>query len=530
MRPASVRLLGLLGLLASSLPAQEDPRDRRLQELEEKVRRLEEQNTKLLEYFNRKNAGQSFPPEAELEKAIAVYVEKLETTRQEGVEGKLKAPGLRSLSFGGQVRVRGEYRSDFDLGGEIPGPGGTTLEAHHDNFALLRTRLHAAAEVTDQIAGFIQIQDSRYFGEEASAGSLDPTVNSLDNLDLKQGWMDLRDLLGSGFTTRIGRQTLAYGDHRLVGDFEWDNQGRSFDALRVFTDRERWALDLFAANIRDQDPGRSQVGATGSNDDVSLLGAYVRLKSFKESAGIPELDGYLFHLHDDNQSGTGVGKGGTLLGEGNVNLFTLGTRVLGALAGGALEYTGEVATQFGENSGFSVTGAWAFHAAGFFHIDKVAPDWEDWAPVLGGGYAMGTGDRNPDDGHISTFHNLFPTNHFHYGTMDFASWSNSRDAYLRFQCRPLRQVTLTTDYHWFRLYTDDDFYYGASGFPTFGFRAPGAGNDLGRELDVMARYDWTRSVYLLGGWSHFFPRTYFRNAIDGSDGADWLYVMAVVSF
>jgi hypothetical protein len=522
--------VGLLGLLAATLSAQEDPRDRRLQELEDKVRRLEEQNAKLLEYFNRKNAAQEFPAEVELEKAMAVYIEKLEATRQEGAEGKLKAPGLRSLSFGGQVRVRGEYRSDFDLGGEIPGPGGTTLEADHDNFALLRTRLHAAAEVTDQVAGFIQVQDSRYFGEEASAGSLDPTVNSLDNLDLKQGWLDLRDLFGSGFTTRIGRQTLAYGDHRLVGDFDWDNQGRSFDALRLFTDRERWAFDLFAADIRDEDPGRAQVGASPSHDEMALLGAYLRLKSLKESAGIPELDGYVFYLHDDNESGSGVGKGGTRLGTENVNLWTLGTRILGALAGGTLEYTGEVAGQFGENSGLSVTGAWAFHAAGFFHLAKVAPDWEDWAPVIGAGYSLGTGDRDPDDSRLSTFHNLFPTNHLHYGYIDFVSWSNSRDAYVRFECRPLRQLTLTTEYHWFRLYTDEDFYYGSSGSPTFGFLAPGAGNNLGHELDLKARYDWTRSVVLQGGWSHFFPRTYFRNAIDGSDGADWFYLMAVVSF
>lgn len=45
-------------------------------------------------------------------------------------------------------------------------------------------------------------------------------------------------------------------------------------------------------------------------------------------------------------------------------------------------------------------------------------------PRLGLEYNFSSGDHDPTDGKNETLDNLFPTNHKHYGYMDFLGWRN----------------------------------------------------------------------------------------------------------
>jgi hypothetical protein len=48
---------------------------------------------------------------------------------------------------------------------------------------------------------------------------------------------------------RAGRQDLNFGEQRLLGNFNWINVGRSFDAVRLTLKHNRYWLDAFAASV-----------------------------------------------------------------------------------------------------------------------------------------------------------------------------------------------------------------------------------------------------------------------------------------
>ncbi len=78
------------------------------------------------------------------------------------------------LTFGGQIRARAETT-------DIQSYSTPALRRGQDLF-LLRTRLHLGIDAQEQkLKGFIQLQDSRVWGSEASV-----TANSA-NVDLHQG-------------------------------------------------------------------------------------------------------------------------------------------------------------------------------------------------------------------------------------------------------------------------------------------------------------------------------------------------------
>jgi hypothetical protein len=101
-----------------------------------------------------------------------------------------------------------------------------------DAFTLLRARLGLEASLGKGAKVFLQVQDARTFGEEAS------TVDaSADRLDLHQGWLELTRPTGAlELVLRAGRQELTLGNERLIGPVGWSNTGRS-DALEGVTRR-----------------------------------------------------------------------------------------------------------------------------------------------------------------------------------------------------------------------------------------------------------------------------------------------------
>src|SRR5579884_3701624 len=122
-----------------------------------------------------------------------------------------------NLSFGGEIRERYEFRDNADFN-----------RNRNDTLSFIgsRIRLYAASDVTPDMNVFFQMQDSRLFGSEAS------TASNEKNLDLHQGFLVIRNIAGP-LTLTLGRQELVFGDQRLVGNFDWSNVGRSFDALRL---------------------------------------------------------------------------------------------------------------------------------------------------------------------------------------------------------------------------------------------------------------------------------------------------------
>ena len=69
---------------------------------------------------------------------------------------------------------------------------------------------------------------------------------------------------------KIGRQELSYGDQRLVGHFRWNNNARTFDALKVRWQNPLFGVDLFTGGLVYNDS--RNLNKSNSQDHFS--GAY----------------------------------------------------------------------------------------------------------------------------------------------------------------------------------------------------------------------------------------------------------------
>ena len=189
------------------------------------------------------------------------------------------------------------------------------------------------------------------------------------------------------------------------------------------------------------------------------------------------------------------------------------------------DYDGEFAFQTGDVRGLDLT-AGAVHAGGGYTFPV------DWNPRVGVEYNFGTGDRNPKDGDIETFQNLFPTNHKFYGYMDVFSWQNMHNLAVSFKCAPTKSVTVQADYHAFWLASTDDVWYRANGLTAvrkLTAAARAADSYAGSEVDLTATWKVRRELQIQAGYSHFFAGSYLSDTGAHSD-ADFGYVQATITF
>ena len=150
-------------------------------------------------------------------------------------------------------------------------------------------------------------------------------------------------------------------------------------------------------------------------------------------------------------------------------------------------------------------------------------------PLLKVEYAFATGDNNSTDGRSREFHNLFPTNHLHYGSADREGLRNLHNFRVASGLQLLPKVRFETDYHKFLLAAKRGAWKNAGG-AVLGFDPTGtSGRDVGQEIDFTLRLPLWKHVKLMGGYSVFFPGA-FAKATRGPETHHWGFVQTVVSF
>ena len=128
----------------------------------------------------------------------------------------------------------------------------------------------------------MQLQDVRIWGEETS------TLGDFraDNFDLHQGFIQADFGEDGWLGTRVGRQEVNLGGQRLVGAVGWTQQGRSFDGVRVRTDKSWGTIDFLAFSLAEDQ-------AAATDYDASLFGGYAVIDVAEAQA----LDLYGFGQH-----------------------------------------------------------------------------------------------------------------------------------------------------------------------------------------------------------------------------------------
>jgi hypothetical protein len=120
--------------------------------------------------------------------------------------------------------------------------------------------------------------------------------------------------------------------------------------------------------------------------------------------------------------------------------------------------------------------------------------------------------------------------------MDFFSWQNMIDPYLKLTLNPAQGLAVALTYNAFWLASTSDFFYqvNQTARTTGGYGIHSQnGNFAGQEIDVVATYQLKAFLQFQAGYGHYFTGDYvdqtFQN-LGGSHDADWVYVQGQLSF
>lgn len=136
------------------------------------------------------------------------------------------------FQLNGEIRPRLEYRQGYKTLAD------STTDAAI--FVSQRTRL-MALYTKDQLKVGVTLQDVRTWGSQSQQNISDGL------LSLSEAWFEY--YLTKQFSFKAGRQQLAYNDHRIFGNSDWNNQGRSHDLLLLKFNDSTWTFHAgFAFN------------------------------------------------------------------------------------------------------------------------------------------------------------------------------------------------------------------------------------------------------------------------------------------
>lgn len=413
-------------------------------------------------------------------------------------EGKLK------LSI--QERLRFEYREnnfDFDR---------SQNAVTDDTFLLQRVRLGITALPSAGLKLMLEGQDAREFDSKRinTPGLLGAEGD--DEFDLRQAWIHMGDPQAFPVSLKIGRMSWKYGDERLVGDFDWNNIGRTFDGFVIHSDMNQAWLDFIFGSPVIIKPHEFN---SGDGQD-RLMGVYYSTTQWFNQT----TEFYNFYRNHANAVNNGQAQ----------ETYTPGVRIKSLPEKyGPWGYEMELAGQFGKvrtGSNSINHEAFASHIQGSYTWSKTS--WQPTASLL---YDYGSGDSDPTDNVDGGFQNLFPTNHKFYGSMDVFSWRNIHDLGVSILAKPTKTTTVKCELHSFWLPETADAWYRANGSTTIRPSSAGRSVDdhVGEEIDLALNHALNRYVTVSGGYSHFFTGG-FASATGASSDADFGYLMITAGF
>jgi len=434
-----------------------------------------------------------------------------------------QSEAFKPWDLGGQVRVRYEI---FDKGPSFDFPTRDFQSHGADNenaYLLVREKVHLGYAPTAWGSAFVEARDS------SSTGDSNAKNPGADQLDLHQGYISLGQPGACPASLKVGRQEFIYGDERLVGNSDWGNTARVFDAAKArLSFKDTW-VDFFSSRVILVDNHNFNM----PNDYDWFSGVYASTRAL-----VPFQQTEAYVLARDTAAGSlkaNAGGSPDSAGAGPRDILSVGVRFQ-SLPGklGAWDYTVEAVGQLGSvNNGAKRVDqeAQALAASGGY-------TWKEafGSPRVGIEYDFSSGDSDPKDGVSHTLDNLFPTNHKHYGTMDLVGWRNMHDLRGSFSLKPAKGLSVTVDYHSFWLADTRDYFYPQSGGGRSGLGYglnPGYSNYLGSELGLEASYSVTKWSTVRLGCGHFFAGDYVKQSkasVGGAVDANWFYSQIVVNF
>ncbi len=394
------------------------------------------------------------------------------------------------------------FKLGVDLRGRLETYTGIDfIPGRDDTYYLSRLRLNATIEVRSWLRFFLEGQDSRApgYGRSPVPGSVE------DPFDFHRGYVELGHTENGPWGFRVGRQELLFGNGRMIGNSNWGNVGRAFDAARFTYKKTGIQLDAFTSAVVVAKNG----GFDRPHFNNKFHGFYSSFINLPAWSPANTVDAYLLVKTNSHA----LGESGTI---GNLCIYTIGTRVIGKLPP-EFDYRVELAYQTGHVSSDPVR-AWAGHWQLGYRLPVALKSIR-----LAAEFNAASGDGDPHDGWHYTFDQLYPTGHDKLGTLDRIGWRNIRDLSAKMEWKPVEKWTLNLEYHDFWLATRQDYLYAKDG--TKVLQNPNAtSRRIGAEVDGYATYTYSKHIELGLGFSHMFPGPYLDQTT-GIGGASYPYVM-----
>jgi hypothetical protein len=377
-----------------------------------------------------------------------------------------------------RLRFDGEFRDRLETF------GGIGFHDQSDNHDLTRFRFMTVIKPTSWLQFAGEMQDSRVFFNQHIRNA-PPYQNTFD---VRQAYVQLGDAGEGSIALVAGRQILSFGAERLIGPSDWQNMGRTFDAVRLDLHRQWFRLSLFASSVIIARDGVIDHHNQGNN----LHGAYGQIRRV-----IPRctIEPYVLW-----RVAPGVRK---------MNEATVGTRVVGDAPAG-IEYDVEMARQTGSLGSASI-GAWAGH----WNLARPLKTRLAPRPFVEVNYASGT--KDPSGARWSTFDQLYPSSHNKLGFADQVGWRNIEQVRAGVSETVGRKWTLTETYGNFWLASARDALYSSSGAPVVQSPAGAAGRHVGQEFDAWAGRKWGETIELGVGYARFFTGEFLNRTTPGKD-------------
>ncbi len=397
----------------------------------------------------------------------------------ESPSDELNAQLPKWLRFSGEFRARAEGFTG----------GGFQLNTD-DAYLLTRIRLNMKVEPASWLRFVIQGQDAHVFGKNQNPAA--PPYQ--DRMDLRVGYVEVGDAEKKNFGLRAGRQELAFGDERLIGNANWLNTARSFDGVRGTWKVAGVRVDAFATSVVKLHDGQFNEYIPGN----IFYGLYASIGKLVPKATVEPY--FLWRRQSGLATETAT--------PGILSAGTFGIRWVGKLPAG-FDYGLEMGRQSG-SLGTDTVGAWAGHWLAGYTIPHAR-----FTPHVVAEFNYASGDASGTDGQRGTFDQLYATAHDKYGLADQAGWKNIEHLRSGVEFKLNKKWSAQTKYTAWWLANTHDALYNAAGAVVAKRAAGNAGKFVGQEIDIQMSYNFNKMLGIAGGFGHIFPGTFLKNTTPG---------------
>lgn len=425
-----------------------------------------------------------------------------------------------TLTFGVNTRFRYEFQNNFNQKyyGDDPGRGSA-----NDGFLLGRFRAGLNWRPTEKIhislwGQHAESWDCALPDSEFYQGDFRTTNNpNRDHWELYNTFIELKDIFDIGLGLKAGRQTISYGDCRIFGPGEWGNSGAwIWDAVKITWAFDRGFIDTFYGRTMVHEVQRFSLNHRHGYDS---LGLYSHVDLLRNPVAL-SIEPTVFTKRDSHTYYTGEKKDFYRLPDGtrvtykkedDLDSWYGGGVINARVKGFELEFMflkeeGRFARDDLDACGYHGMLAYTFQAP--------------WKPRLAIEYSYASGDDNPADGDHETFQGAFGARDKMYGRMNLFHWRNLKDLEANIEIKPLKCLQIKAEVHKFQLAESRDAWY----LNQKEYRDPTgrSGDDVGKELDIVATCKLPRGHTLMTGFGHFWPDKFAEKTVSHKQ-ANWLF-------